>query len=77
MHRIKHFILHELTPAKREVVALVATAALTVKEIADHLHKSPKTIANQAYTIYRKLESGFGLAPDVGVKRECLRRVVG
>lgn len=75
--RIAYFLQNELTAAEREVATLVATEVLTVKEIAARLHKSPKTVTNQLNTIYSKLESRFGLAPDVGVKREFLRRVMG
>ncbi|MFN8493524.1 MAG: CRISPR-associated ring nuclease [Caldilineaceae bacterium] len=75
--RLQHFVQHELTAAEREVAALVAQDVLTVKEIAAHLHKSPKTVTNQLNTIYSKLESTFGLQPDLGVKREFLRRALG
>jgi DNA-binding CsgD family transcriptional regulator len=75
--RLHHFVHHELTAAEREVAALVAGEVLTVKEIAARLHKSPKTVTNQLNTIYSKLENTFGLSPDVGVKREFLRRVLG
>lgn len=75
--RLQHFVHHELTAAEREVAALVARDVLTVKEIGARLHKSPKTVTNQLNTIYSKLESFFGLQPDVGVKREFLRRELG
>jgi len=65
-----------LTVAEREVALLVAQNVLTVKEIAIQLHKSPKTVTNQLNTIYSKLESYFGLQPDLGVKREFLRRAL-
>lgn len=75
--RVAHFLEHELTPAERTVALLVARQVLTVEEVAERLGKSPKTVTNQLNTIYSKLESTFGLSPDVGVKREFLRRVVG
>lgn len=74
--QVHHFIEVELTAAEREVAILVAQDVLTVKEIAAQLHKSPKTVTNQLNTIYSKLESYFGLQPDVGVKREFLRRAL-
>lgn len=75
--QVRHFIDHELTAAEREVALLVAQDVLTVKEIAAQLYKSPKTVTNQLNTIYSKLESYFGLQPDLGVKREFLRRALG
>jgi CRISPR-associated protein Csx14 len=75
--RLAHFLAQELTPAERQVALLVAHEVLTVQEVAARLGKSPKTVTNQLNTIYGKLESAFGLSPDVGVKREFLRRVVG
>lgn len=75
--RCEHFVQQELTPAERQVAALVVQDVLTVKEIAARLHKSPKTVTNQLNTIYSKLESAFGLQPDIGVKREFLRRALG
>lgn len=72
----RHFVEHELTPAERQVAALVVQEVATVKEIAAQLHKSPKTVTNQLNSIYGKLESTFGLQPDVGVKREFLRRAL-
>ena len=75
-HR-RHFVEHELTRAEREVAALVVAEVTTVKSIAAALHKSPKTVTNQLNSIYSKVESYFGLQPDVGVKREFLRRELG
>lgn len=69
-----HFAQEELTPAERMVAALVANDVMTVAEMADRLHKSPKTVSNQLNSIYSKLESRFDLQPDKGVKREFLRR---
>jgi CRISPR-associated Csx14 family protein len=74
--QVRHFVEVELTVAEREVALLVAQNVLTVKEIAIQLHKSPKTVTNQLNTIYSKLESYFGLQPDLGVKREFLRRAL-
>ena len=75
--RLAHFVETELTPAEREVAALVAQEVLTVNEMAARLHKAPKTVSNQLNSVYSKLESAFGLLPDKGVKREFLRRELG
>lgn len=72
-----HFVTTVLTPAERTLAVLVAAEVLTVDEMAARLHKSPKTIANQLTTIYSKLESAFGLQPEIGVKREFLRQELG
>lgn len=77
VERRRHFVEHEITRAERAVATLVAQKVLTVQQIAAHLHKSPKTVTNQLNVIYSKLESYFGLQPDVGVKREFLRRELG
>ncbi len=74
--QVQHFLDHGLTAAERELALLVAQNVLTVKEIAAQLHKAPKTVTNQLNVIYSKLESEFGLQPDVGVKREFLRRAL-
>lgn len=74
---LRHFIDHELTPAERAVAALVAADVLTVKAMAAQLQRTPKTVTNQLTNIYSKLESVFGLQPEVGVKREFLRRELG
>lgn len=73
----RHFIEHELTPAEREVAALMVSDVMTVTEAAQRLHKQPKTVTNQLSEIYSKMEAYFGLQPDVGVKREFLRRELG
>jgi len=73
----RHFVEHELTRAERAVAALVVEEVTTVKELAARLHKSPKTVTNQLNSIYSKVESYFGLQPDVGVKREFLRKELG
>lgn len=69
-----YFLEHELTPAERELALLVGKELLTAEQMAVRLHKSSKTITNQLNSIYSKLESVFGLTPDVGLKREFLRR---
>lgn len=74
--RLAHFLHHELTPAEREVATLIAGEVLTVTEVAARLGKRRKTVTNQLTVIYSKLESFFGLTPDVGTKREFLRWVV-
>jgi CRISPR-associated protein Csx14 len=75
--RLAHFLRHELTSAEREVATLIAGEVLTVTEIAARLGKRRKTVTNQLTVIYSKLESFFGLTPDMGTKREFLRWVVG
>lgn len=71
---LAHFVTQELTPAERAVAQLVATDVMTLKQIAERLHKSPKTVSNQLNSIYSKLEAAFALRPDRSVKREFLRR---
>ena len=71
---LHHFLTHELTPAEREVALLVAGELLTADQVAQRLHKSAKTVTNQLNSIYSKLEAAFGLSPDIGLKREFLRR---
>ena len=66
----------KVTPAEREVATLIAGEVLTVTEVAARLGKQRKTVTNQLTVIYSKLESFFGLTPDVGTKREFLRWVV-
>ena len=75
--QLRRFLDHELTPAERELALLAAAEVLSVAQIALRLHKSTKTITNQLNSIYSKLESTFGLSPDVGLKREFLRRELG
>ncbi len=75
--RLRHFVEHELTAAERAVAALFAQEVMTVDEAARRLGKRRKTVTNQLTTIYSKLESYFGLTPDVGTKREFLRRELG
>ncbi|MBV7331747.1 LuxR C-terminal-related transcriptional regulator [Chloroflexi bacterium TSY] len=70
----QRFVEVVLTPAEREVVALVAQEVLTTEAVASRLHKSPKTVTNQLNTIYSKLEAEFDLHPDHSIKREFLRR---
>lgn len=75
--QLRRFLDHELTPAERDLALLVAAEVLSVEQVAGRLHKSPKTVTNQLNSIYSKLESAFGLSPDVGMKREFLRRELG
>lgn len=75
--RRRFFVEHELTPAERAVAALFAQEVMTVDDAARRLVKSSKTVTNQLTSIYDKLESYFGLTPDVGTKREFLRRELG
>lgn len=76
--QLRHFLDRELTAAERELALLIAgDELLTVAQAARRLHKAPKTVTNQLSSIYSKLESAFGLSPDVGLKREFLRRELG
>lgn len=72
--RLRYFVQHELTAAERQLAQLAATEVLTVEQMAQRLHKSQKTIANQLNAIYGKMEAALGLQPDRSVKREFLRR---
>lgn len=71
--RIRFFWDEELTPAEREVAQLSAAALIPVETVAARLHKSPKTVTNQLNVVYSKMESIFGLQPQIGLKREFLR----
>jgi DNA-binding NarL/FixJ family response regulator len=51
---LSHEALTELTAAEREV-ALEALAGLSNAEIAARRQRSPRTVANQLSSIYRKL----------------------
>jgi DNA-binding CsgD family transcriptional regulator len=75
--RLHRFVTVELTPAEREVAALVVQEVATVDEMASRLHKAPKTVTNQLSAIYSKMESAFGLQPNHALKREFLRRELG
>lgn len=74
--RVERFLTVELTGAERTVAALAAGEVLTVQEMAGRLGKTSKTVTNQLNSVYSKLESAFGLQPDVGVKREFLRHIL-
>lgn len=74
--RVQRFLAVELTGAERAVAALAAGEVLTVQEMAARLGKTAKTVTNQLNSVYSKLESAFGLQPDVGVKREFLRHIL-
>lgn len=75
--QLRRFVEHELTPAEREVAALMVSEIMTVAEAARRLHKQPKTVTNQLSEIYGKMEAYFGLQAGRGVKREFLRRELG
>lgn len=72
--RLRRFVEEELTAAERAIAALLVRELLTVRQLAERLHKSPKTVQNQLNQIYAKMEAAFGLLPDRSVKREVLRR---
>lgn len=64
--RVKEFIDNVLTPAEREIVMLLIQKGLSNSALANHLHKSVKTVANQLTAIYDKLGEYFNLTetPD-------------
>lgn len=72
--QLRDFLDRQLTPAERELALLICSEILSVERMAQRLHKAPKTVTNQLNAIYSKLESAFGLAPDMRLKREFLRR---
>lgn len=55
------FLSHVLTDVEREIVILMIREGLTNREIAERLHKSIKTVANQLTTIYEKMYRHFAL----------------
>jgi len=59
--RAREFLDIVLTPAEREVAVLLAREGLSNAALASQLGKSPKTIANQLYSIYAKMGEFFNL----------------
>lgn len=64
--RARDFIENVLTPAEREVTALLVREGLSNEALAQRLGKRPKTIANQLTSVYAKLGAYFNLVdqPD-------------
>lgn len=63
--RMKHiFTTQTLSRAERPVAEMAAREGLTNSEIAQKLHRSPKTIANQLGSIYNKLSEFLGYDRD-------------
>ncbi|WP_119071510.1 CRISPR-associated ring nuclease [Aggregatilinea lenta] len=64
--RSHEFLTSVLTPAEREVTHLLLHEGLSNAALAQRLHKSPKTVANQLTSIYEKLGAFFHLeqTPD-------------
>lgn len=64
--RARDFIENVLTPAEREVAALLVREGLSNEVLAQRLGKRPKTIANQLTSVYDKLGVYFNLVdqPD-------------
>jgi CRISPR-associated protein Csx14 len=69
--RKRDFIQHTLTPAQRELVRL-ACKGLDNAALAQQLHKSEKTVANQLTNIYEKLHEWRGFRKDLPVSRAVL-----
>jgi len=58
----RDFVEHELSPAEREVVALVVREGLTDAEVARRTSRSPKTVGHHLSSVYRKACACFGLS---------------
>ena len=69
--RKRDFVQHVLTPAQRELVRLVCKG-FDNATLAQQLHKSEKTVANQLTTIYEKLHEWRGFRKDLPVSRAVL-----
>lgn len=67
--RLVHFMENVLSHAEREVASLLLNTGYSNAEIADYFHKSPKTVANQLTSVYRKLQEFLDLPalPDRAV----------
>jgi len=58
----RDFVQHELTPAQREVVALVVRGGLTDRQVAERTFRSPKTVSHHLSAAYSKARAHFGLS---------------
>ncbi|RKY04445.1 histidine kinase [Candidatus Poribacteria bacterium] len=63
--QLRYFLEHELTRSERELVELLVSEGLTNVELAERLHRSPKTVANQLNSVYRKYRRYRGLSGRV------------
>ena len=57
----RHFVQQVLSPAEREVVALMVRYGLTNAQIAAQTYRSAKTIGHQLSAAYTKARATFGL----------------
>lgn len=64
--QLRYFLEHELSPSERGIVELLVREGLTNRELAERLHRSPKTVANQLSSVYRKYRRYRGLSGKVG-----------
>jgi DNA-binding CsgD family transcriptional regulator len=62
VRQARHFVEQVLTPAEREVVALVVREGLTDAQIGARTYRSPKTVGHHLSSAYRKARETFGLA---------------
>lgn len=62
--RLDRFVREVLSPAERQVCALVAREGLSNSEAAERLGLSPKTVANHLSSIYAKLAEYLQLPPE-------------
>lgn len=69
---LQRFVTDELTPAERDIAALVAMGSSN-DEIAKRLHIVEKTVKTHVTKIYRKLEEKFGLQANPQLKRKFLQ----
>lgn len=69
--RKREFIEYRLTPAEQKLVRLVCRG-LDNAALAQQLHKSEKTVANQLTSIYEKLREWRGFRGDIVVSRNVL-----
>lgn len=72
VRRRRMFLEHVLTPAEREVMVLLVREGLDNTGLAQRLHKSEKTIANQLTQVYQKFEAWRGLPSGSGGGRAAL-----
>jgi CRISPR-associated protein Csx14 len=61
VRRARHYVEQVLTPAEREVVALVVREGLTDAQIGARTYRSPKTVGHHLSAAYRKARETFGL----------------
>jgi CRISPR-associated protein Csx14 len=71
MRRRGEFLQHWLSLAEREVVELLVQEGLDNAAIAQRLHKSQRTVANQLTQVYSKLHEFLGF-PEIAPGRSVL-----